>query len=225
MSLSEKYWDDYYRDKPLVNTVPSDFFKRMVPRLQKGKVLDVGMGDGVHAVYLAGKGFGVKGVDISSVAVERALKRAAENNVVIEAKRTDLDMYLFGLMEYDSLIMTFFRPSVKRYYSEMVRSLKQGGTLLVESCTVSDLKEIIPQDEDYRNWYFKSNELLHHLQGMRILFYHEGYENGRHVLQCLAEKPLDRDVAKYNAFDMKSAEKKVDHNDPKAMLEALFKKK
>ncbi|MFH1356299.1 MAG: hypothetical protein ABII18_04110, partial [bacterium] len=85
-------------------------------------------------------------------------------------------------------------------------------------------KEIIPQDEAYRDYYFKPNELLHHLKGLRILYYNEGLVDGRHVLQCVAQKPMDKDVAKYNAFDMGSGEKPKKDSAREA-LEAMFKKK
>jgi tellurite methyltransferase len=109
----------------------------MLPRLQKGKALDIGMGEGANAVYLAQKGMQVKGFDISPIAVERALNLAKESGVNIEAKAADLDLFLMGLMEYDTIIMTFFKPPIPRYYSEIIRALKQGGTLLVHSYTTA----------------------------------------------------------------------------------------
>ncbi|HLD44678.1 MAG TPA: hypothetical protein VJC18_04525, partial [bacterium] len=85
-------------------------------------------------------------------------------------------------------------------------------------------KEIITADEAYRDYYFKPNELLHELRGLRILFYNEGFVAGRHVLQCVAQKPIDKDVAKYHAFDMGSGEgPKKDSS--RELLEAMFKKK
>ena len=225
MSLAKKYWDAFYTKNSFKSgKEPSPFLQEMLPRLQKGKALDVGMGEGVNAVYLAKNGFEVKGFDISPVAVERAASYAKDNNAAVECKGADLDLFLFKLMEYHTVIMTYFKPAVKRYYSELIRTLKQGGTVLVESYLLEDRKEIIPQDEAYRDYYFKPNELLHHLKGLRILYYNEGLVDGRHVLQCVAQKPMDKDVAKYNAFDMGSGEKPKKDSAREA-LEAMFKKK
>ena len=174
---AQSYWDQQYQEKPFRHSkAPSEFLHQMVGRLQKGKVLDIAMGEGNNSVYLAQKGFTVKGFDISPVAVEHARQLASETSARIEAKCTDLDMFLMGLMEYDTVIMTYFKPAFNRYYSEIVRAMKQGATLLVESYTTQQMQEPLGKDEAYRNFYFESNELLRNLAGLRILFYQEGLE-------------------------------------------------
>ncbi|MDZ4663042.1 MAG: class I SAM-dependent methyltransferase [Pseudomonadota bacterium] len=221
---SKEYWDKYYQDSPfLTGKAPLKFLVDMFPRLQKGKVLDIGMGEGANAVYLAQKGMTVKGVDVSTVAVERANQLARDTGVSIEAKATDLDLFLMGLMEYDSIIMTFFKPSVSRYYSEIIRALKQGGMLLVHSYMIEEMK--VPMAaEDYRNFYFHTNELLRGLQGLQIFYYNESEIDGKSCVQCLARKPLDKDAAKYNLFNMQSAQEKP-KSTQRDLAETLFKKK
>ena len=82
---SKEYWDKYYQDSPfLTGKAPLKFLVDMFPRLQKGKVLDIGMGEGANAVYLAQKGMTVKGVDVSTVAVERANQLARDTGVSID---------------------------------------------------------------------------------------------------------------------------------------------
>lgn len=226
MNPASEYWNNFYTQSPFkTGKDPSKLLQQMMPRLQKGKVLDVAMGEGQNAVFLALSGFAVKGFDISSVAVEHALSLADEHGVKIEAKMADLDLFLFGLMEYDSIIMTCFRPSVKRYYSEIIRSLKQGGTLLVDSLLIDDRKEMIPPDQAYRDYYFKPNELLRELAGLRILYYHEGLVEGHHIVHCLAQKPMDKDVAKYGLFNMGSNTQQPKKDSQRELLESLFKKK
>jgi tellurite methyltransferase len=167
----------------------------------------------------------VKGFDISSVAVEHALTLAKDTGVAMEANKADLDLFLFGLMEYDSVVMTYFKPPIKRYYSEIMRTLKQGGTLLVESFGAEEITEPIGAEDAFRDFYFRSNELLHNLQGMKILYYNEAQKDGRHIVQCLAQKPLDKDVAKYNLFDMQSGAKESGPSAQQRLAESLFKKK
>lgn len=226
MSDAGKYWDKVYKEKPYkAGKAPSAFLTTMLPRLSKGKVLDIAMGEGANAVYLAMKGFQVKGFDISQVALDHASKLAKESGVQIETNKADLDLTVLGMMEYDTVIMTNFRPSVTRYYSEIIRCLKQGGTLLVEAPTVEELRELIPDNENFRNIYFRSNELLQELKGMRILFYQESEIDGRHMVQCFAQRPLDRDAVKYNLFDMHSKQQDSGPSQAMKMAEALFKKK
>jgi tellurite methyltransferase len=226
LAHGEDYWDKKYEESPYGGGKdPSKFLLDNIDRLQKGKVLDVGMGEGANAVYLAQKGFKVRGFDYSQKAIDHANALAKDTGVEIETKKADLDLFLFGLLEYDSVIMMFYKPPIIRYYSEIIRALKQGGTLLVESWTDDELPNIIGQDESYRDFYFKSNELLRNLKGMRILFYNESIVGKRHVIQCLAQKPADRDAAKYALFDMQSTDKKAGPTKHQQLAEELFKKK
>ena len=224
-TTAEEYWDKFYTENDLVKRDPTPFLQKMIRRLQKGKVLDVAMGEGRNAVFLAKNGFAeVKGFDISSVAIEHARALAEENGVKIEANRTNLDLFIMGIMEYDSIVMTNFRPSTPRYYSEMIRALKQGGTVLIESFTTEELREAIPEQESYRDYFFQSNEILQHLKGLRILSYNEDIVNGRHVVQCLAQKPYDKDAVKYNLFGMSTKDADKGPSKHKQLAEALFKK-
>lgn len=225
MTDAQKYWDDFYAKNEFSwGREPSDFLRFMMPRMQKGLCLEIAMGEGVNASYLASNGFKVKGFDISEVAVTRARELARAKGVEVDAQRADMDMFIMGIMEYDSIVMTSYRPAITRYYSEMIRALKQGGTLLVESSLVDDMKEIIPNDESYRNWYFRANEVIKNLPGLLILYYQEAEVDGRHVVQCLAKKPLDKDAVKYGLFDMSTKQKDGGTDVHKKLAEAFFKK-
>lgn len=225
MMDSKSYWEKYYAGSKFVNgKEPNHFLVSMLPRLQKGKVLDVAMGEGNNACYLAQKGYSVKGFDISKTAVERAKTLARETGVEVDAQAADLDLYLMGLMEYDSIIMTYFRPSVTRYYSNIISALKQGGTLLVDSYTNQEMGEAIGSSESYRNFYFGSNELLKNLAGLKILFYQEGLVDGKHIVQCLAQKPVEKDAAKLGIFDMHTKGHEKAKSKQLELAESFFKK-
>ena len=53
---------------------PAQFLVENIDLLPRGRALDVAMGSGRNAVYLARMGFQVEGVDASREAVEEALK-------------------------------------------------------------------------------------------------------------------------------------------------------
>lgn len=225
MTDARTFWNQYYADKDFENEKPNECLVRMMSHLQKGKVLDLAMGIGVNAIYLAKAGFQVEGFDVSDVAVDKAMACALREEVQIEAIRTDLDMYLMPLMRYDSIVMLNFKPQLKRFYGELFRGLKQGGTLLVSSYGTDEMQEAIGKQDIYKDYYFHSNELLRHLSGLKILFYQELEVDGRHVVQCLAQKPFDKDALKYKLFDMHSENgsepKKSKHLE---LAEQLFKK-
>ena len=222
---AKTYWNKHYEQHCFARgKAPSPFLLKMLPRLQKGRVLDIAMGEGANAVYLAQKGCEVEGFDISEVACQRATELARDTGVELQVKCTDVDLYLFGIMQYDTIIMSFFKPAVLRYYPEIIKALKQGGTLLMESYLVGAMPAAIPSEENYRNFYFNSNEFLPHLKGMQLLYYSETKIDGKECVQCFARKPVDRDAVKYNLFDMHSAKEQQPVSRQLELAEKLFKK-
>ena len=222
---AKKYWNNHYDEHTFATgKAPSEFLLKMLGRMQKGKLLDVAMGEGANSVYLAQKGYQVDAFDISETACRRASELARDTGVEINVKCTDMDMYLLGIMKYDAVIMTYFKPSVLRYYPELIKCLKQGGTLLMESYHTDAMDAAIPKEESYRDCYFSTNELLPNLRGMLLLYYHEGKVNGKHVVQCFAKKPIDRHAAKYELFDMQTKQDKQGKSRQLELAEKLFKK-
>ena len=206
METAKSYWDGYYDKKNQQEKLsPSPFLTSMLPRLQKGDALDIAMGKGDNAVFLAKNGFNVTGFDISSKAIEKAKSLAKKEEVSLDISSCDLDMYLMGVLKYDTVIMTMFKPSVPRYYAAIQSALKQGGVFLLESYNLSQMKEPIAKKESYKDIYFGSNEVLRHLSGLKILFYQEGLVEGSHMVQCLAQKPIDRHAAKFDTFGIHTA--------------------
>jgi len=225
---AREYWNSYYQANSFKDgKIPSDFLRTNLNRLSKGVTLDVAMGEGINATFLASQGFKVKGIDIADVAVERAKALALDMNVELDTIRSDLDLHMFGLMEYDCIIMQNFKPSITRYYNEIIRALKQGGTLLIESPMVKEMTEALGKEETYRDFYFNSNEILREIfPHLRIIFYQETKVNQRWMIQCLAEKPVDRDAVKYGFFDI-SSKANTEHSTSSKQIELaekLFKK-
>ena len=70
---------------------PAQFLVDNIALLPKGRVLDVAMGAGQNAIYLAKMGFEVEGVDISPEAVNNALELARKSGVNIRAQVADLE--------------------------------------------------------------------------------------------------------------------------------------
>ena len=84
---------------------PAQFLVQNVELLPKGRVLDVAMGSGRNAIYLAKMGFRVEGVDVSTEAVNTALKSARKVGVSIRAQVADLETgYSIEKDTYDVII-------------------------------------------------------------------------------------------------------------------------
>jgi len=64
-----------------------------------GRALDVGMGDGRNAIFLAQRGWDVTGIDLSEVGVAKAKNRAVELGVNLNALVQDIDDFDFGAQQ------------------------------------------------------------------------------------------------------------------------------
>ena len=77
----------------IFGTEPAEFLKDHINRLPQGRALDIAMGEGRNAVYLAKKGFIVDGVDISEVGLKKTRLLARNNHVMINTIDADLNTY------------------------------------------------------------------------------------------------------------------------------------
>lgn len=75
----------WHRDEP-----PALLERAVAQRRSAGRALDLGCGTGVYAVYLAGKGYSVVGVDFVPAAIELARARAHAARVTIELVQADV---------------------------------------------------------------------------------------------------------------------------------------
>jgi tellurite methyltransferase len=182
-------WNERYaKDGFIYGKEPALVLKNHVGVLRKGKALDVAMGEGRNAVFLAQNGFQVEGVDCSSAAIEKVKRLATEKNVTVEAKAQNLDFFLMPLMKYDTIVMTYFRP-VKRFFSELRRGVVMGGTVAIEAYLVEHFKKHGSTNPmiDFEDC-FHPNELLHALKDFSILYYKEIPDGTAHTVQAIALK-------------------------------------
>lgn len=186
---NKEWWAKKYGSKDLLyGKAPSDFLSKHIDLLKKGKTLDVAMGEGRNACYLASKGFEVEGFDFCEAAVERANKLASETGVNIDTKVTNLDFFLVPLMKYASIIVVDYHPS-PTFYNALTRGLAEGGTLYVEGYTTEQLKiKDGPKVEFFE--CFKSNELIKHIKSLKLLYYSELKENNLAKVYCIAKKVM-----------------------------------
>jgi tellurite methyltransferase len=85
-------WDARYREGAYRSrTHPTALLAEWLPRLPRGRALDVACGAGRNALYLAANGYTVTALDISSVALERGRRSAEERALSLEWLCADLD--------------------------------------------------------------------------------------------------------------------------------------
>lgn len=171
-SDSKSAWDaKYNRPNFIFGKRPADFLAENYHYLPfEGTVLDMGMGEGRNAVFLAQKGFKVTGVDISSVAVKKANLLAKEYGVKIKGVVASLKDYSIPPGSFDAIICFYY---VDRMLLEKIKSwLRPGGVLIYEAHTLRQHK-LPAHVHDPLDNFLKEQELLKMFPGMRVLKYEE----------------------------------------------------
>lgn len=126
-----KIWDKRYdTEEYLFGKEPNSFLKEHMGILPKGKALELAMGEGKDAVFLAKNGYEVDGCDISEVAIKKAYKLAEENNVKINALVVDLEKYEIPEGRYD--LITCFYYLQRSLIPQIKKGLKAGGGLYLK---------------------------------------------------------------------------------------------
>jgi SAM-dependent methyltransferase len=195
-------WDRIFRRLKLPEVDESkEFVGYCATRLLREKLLEPGskvlalaMGEGRNAVYLAGKGLDVTGVDFSSVAIERAEQAAAEKGVRIKTVKGDLRKHDLGRDQWDLVTNIYCNPAIG-IFDRIKDAVRPGGFLLVEGYCSDHQGEGPPRCTRYQ-----PNQLLEELSGWRILEYQDGifpsvWQDGEAVpvIRVLARKPLRED--------------------------------
>lgn len=168
---SKTQWDERYnRSTFIYGKSPVQFLAENYHYIPyEGSVLDMGMGEGRNAVFLAQKGYKVTGIDISSVAVKKAYSLAQEFGVKIKGVVASLKEYRIQPNSYDAIICFYF---VDRSLVEKMKTwLRPGGIIIFEAYTSREKlnkKERVPDD-----FYLKEQELLKLFGNLRVLKYEE----------------------------------------------------
>jgi len=164
---------------------PSQYLVDHIDLLPGGRALDVAMGRGRNAVFLATKGFDVVGIDISTEAITDALKLAKLSGVniathVVDLEQTpDIEPDCYDLVICFNYLQRSLIPQIKK-------GLHQGGMVVYETYTIDQARFDRPKNPDY---LLKHNELLHMFRDFRCIRYHEGVmEDRRAVAGIIAEK-------------------------------------
>ena len=175
------------RDHMHKDTQPAGFLvanRSLLP--PAGRALDLAMGAGRNAVYLAKEGFQVEGIDISAEAVGKALALAKDEGVQISTIVEDLENgYRLAPAAYDVIICFYYlhRPLI----AEIKESLRPGGVVVYETYNADQAEWGRPKNPDH---LLKHNELLNMFCDYCILRYREGViEPRKAIASIIARKP------------------------------------
>lgn len=165
------FWNKRYDTETyILGKEPVEFLKEHINILPRGKALDIAMGEGRNAVFLAKNGFEVDGCDVSDIAVKKTLKLATENNVRVNAFVADLEIYKLPKDAYD--VVACFYYLQHGLIPQIKEALKPGGMVIYETYTIENWERGFegPKNKDY---LLKTNELLNLFKDLTIIYYRE----------------------------------------------------
>ena len=169
-----RFWDERHRrgEEP---EAPADLLLEQAALLPRGgRALDLAMGAGRNALYLASLGFLVTGIDISPVAVDQCRQRAQALGLPVTAIVADLEHYLLPREEYD-LVLNFYYLQ-RSLAGALVAALRPGGVLVFESYTLDQRQfGYGPKDPEHM---LGPGELRQLFPSLEALFYREGVVQG-----------------------------------------------
>jgi SAM-dependent methyltransferase len=114
-----------------------DFIEKSLGVAGGGVVLDLGCGEGRHAVELSRRGYGVVGLDLSVFQLALAADTAQERNQKINFLQGDMREMAFeemfdGIYCWDSSFGYFEEEKNISVATRMFQALRPGGTLLLD---------------------------------------------------------------------------------------------
>ncbi|HSK11480.1 MAG TPA: class I SAM-dependent methyltransferase [Vicinamibacterales bacterium] len=125
----------YANSTPGFSTQPNGLLVATVEERPPGRALDVGMGQGRNAVFLAMKGWDVTGFDVSEEGLAVAREHARSAGVTITAVQASDETFDYGSERWDLIVITYGPVPVtdRRYADRIERALRPGGLVVIES--------------------------------------------------------------------------------------------
>ncbi len=157
-----EFYDGIYSAGPRFNPEPNRLLMETAAMRPPGQALDVAMGQGRNAIYLAKQGWQVTGFDVSKVGLEQARAAARKLRLPLEAILCGDEEFDFGREQWDLVAILYAME--KRSVRRARESLKQGGLLVVEAGRKTDRG--LPHE-------YEQGELRRLLRGFRIHRYEE----------------------------------------------------
>lgn len=178
-------WEARYRQPGYwCGEEPVAFLRQHLDELPRGAALDLAMGEGRNALFLAHHGYQVTGIEKSPTAVAKARARAEKEGVELNLIEADLENYPLPREEFDVVLCFYYLQ--RNLFPQMEAALKAGGALLMETYTVEQLQ--FARGPRSRAHLLEPNELYRAFRHLRIACYREVIREERALASLLAFK-------------------------------------
>lgn len=195
-----RFWDEQYRSEEAIpERGPAGFLVEQIGllpgggkapsigpstelRAGSGRALDVAMGTGRNALYLASLGYQVTGIDISPLAVWRCRAEGQRRGLRMEAICADLESYELPREGFD-LVLNFYYLQ-RELCPRLVEALGPGGVLVFETFTIEQRQFGWGPTED--EFLLRPGELQELFPQLETLVYREGIEESERGPKAIA---------------------------------------
>jgi 2-polyprenyl-3-methyl-5-hydroxy-6-metoxy-1,4-benzoquinol methylase len=172
-TIAERFNKLYSGTSDLFSAAPNAFLARTVSGLKPGRALDVAMGQGRNAVFLAKQGWDVTGYDIADTGLEAARSAAEKAGVRINAVHATHDDFDFGRDQWDLIVMTYTLADMENaaFLRRVKDSLKPGGIIVMEEMNAGGTGK------------GPANALFRSFQELRVIHYEDVLDTAEWGLQ------------------------------------------
>lgn len=162
-------WNEVFTKRQGREFPHNKFLAETIRGRTPGTALDIGMGEGRNALFLAAQGWEVTGFDISDVGVQLAREAATRRGLKLDTLIVDGERFDYGRQRWDLVVGMYMHAVITRNAAKIIDSLKPGGIIVVEGFH-RDLNR-----RGLQGGYIGhgSNELLRAFDRLRVLYYQD----------------------------------------------------
>jgi tellurite methyltransferase len=175
----KSYDEVYSKDEFYWGREPNQLCKRAVELVtseNKGKIIDLGCGEGKDIIHFARNGFDTVGVDVSQPGLQKAQKWADQEGLTIKTVQANLNELnlteMFDIV-YSSGTLTYLSPSLREEKFKNYKEHTNIGGLNVFNVFVE--KPFIETAPDWGTdeYFYRSGDLLNYYWDWEIISFEE----------------------------------------------------
>ena len=130
-STEHDWWNDIFKKGSGFSREPNRLLVETVRNQKPGEALELAMGQGRNALYLASQGWRVTGVDGSEEGLRSAREQALERNLALDTINADIDEWDPGADRFD-LVTLMYAGDDAKWIAKIKTSLRKGGLFVLE---------------------------------------------------------------------------------------------